>query len=373
MPDKSMIIIGAGFAGLSAGIYARLNGYQAHIFELHDKPGGLCTSWKRKGYTIDGCIHWLVGSNPKSGMNQYWQEVGLAQNREFVDAEEYARYEAADGRTIIFYCNTDSLEAHLLKMFPGDEKAIRELISGIRMGTRMSAFMDSPSGSQNVFKKIQRGLSAGWFFLVNGRKLNYWMKTTTEEYLPKIKDPVLRDAFRELWMPDFPLFFMLFTFSYLNNQNAGYPIGGSLPMSEALEKRFLALGGQITYKARVEKILVENGRAVGIRLADGNEHRAGRVISAADGHTTIYEMLEGKYKDESIDKMYREWKPFPPLLYVGIGVKRSFAEVPVTVSGFSTPLRHAIDIGGTYCGTPPHSYLQPGSLPWRQKERPASW
>ena len=345
MEQKSVIIIGAGFAGLCAGIYARLNGFDAHIFELHDKPGGLCTSWKRKGYTIDGCIHWLVGSNPKSGMHRFWEEVGLSQGREFVNAEEYSRYETRDGRTIIFFSDTDRLESHLLEMFPLDEKPIRELTAGIRLGTRMSALMDSPTESQTLFKKIQRGLSTGWFFLLNGRKLNYWMKTTTAEFVPKIKDPELKDALGELWMPEFPLFFLLFTFSYLNNQNAGYPIGGSLPMSQALEKRFLALGGEITYKARVEKILVENGRAVGVRLADGSEHRAGRVISAADGHTTIYKMLDGKYKDDSIDKMYRDWKPFPPLVFVGVGVNRDFQDLPKTVSGISIPLKHALDIG----------------------------
>ena len=98
------------FRRVSAGIYARLNGFEAHIFELHDKPGGLCTSWKRKGYTIDGCIHWLVGSNPKSGMHRFWEEVGLSQGREFVNAEEYSRYETRDGRTVIFFSDTDRLE-----------------------------------------------------------------------------------------------------------------------------------------------------------------------------------------------------------------------------------------------------------------------
>ena len=63
MKKESLIIIGGGFAGLATGIYARLNGYKTRIFEMHDKPGGLCTSWKRKGYTFDGCIHWLVGSS----------------------------------------------------------------------------------------------------------------------------------------------------------------------------------------------------------------------------------------------------------------------------------------------------------------------
>lgn len=62
---KRTIIIGAGIAGLSSGCYAQMNGYEAEIFEMHNIPGGLCTAWNRKGYTLDGCIHFLVGSKPK--------------------------------------------------------------------------------------------------------------------------------------------------------------------------------------------------------------------------------------------------------------------------------------------------------------------
>ena len=64
MGDKTIAIVGAGMAGLAAGCYAQMNGYKTTIFEWHYKPGGLCTAWKRNGYTIDGCIHWLVGSKP---------------------------------------------------------------------------------------------------------------------------------------------------------------------------------------------------------------------------------------------------------------------------------------------------------------------
>lgn len=42
----------AGIAGLSAGCYARMNGYKTTIFEAHTIPGGLCTAWTRKGYTF---------------------------------------------------------------------------------------------------------------------------------------------------------------------------------------------------------------------------------------------------------------------------------------------------------------------------------
>ncbi|MFC2032127.1 oleate hydratase [Chloroflexota bacterium] len=59
--DKSIIIIGAGIAGLSAGCYSQMNGYRTRIFEMHTLPGGLCTSWKRKGYTIDAGIRFTSG------------------------------------------------------------------------------------------------------------------------------------------------------------------------------------------------------------------------------------------------------------------------------------------------------------------------
>lgn len=66
MVNKSIIIIDAGMAGLSGGCYGRMNDYSTRIFEMHNILGGLCTSWQRKGYTIDGCLHWLVGSAPES-------------------------------------------------------------------------------------------------------------------------------------------------------------------------------------------------------------------------------------------------------------------------------------------------------------------
>ena len=174
-----------------------------------------------------------------------------------------------------------------------------------------------------------------------------WMNISAAEFVMRFKDPVLREALREMWFPEFSLFFMLFTFAYLHNRNAGYPTGGSLPMSLALAKRYTNLAGVIHYDRRVEKILVEGDKAVGVRLADGSEHRCGRVISAADGYTTIFKMLEGKYMDEKTREPYEKWPIFPPLLFVGVGVNRSFANEPKTVSGMSFPLRQPAEIGDT--------------------------
>ncbi|MCX6089978.1 MAG: NAD(P)/FAD-dependent oxidoreductase [Candidatus Atribacteria bacterium] len=341
MIDKSIIIIGAGFGGLSAGIYAQMNGYHTQIFEMHNLPGGLCTAWKHKGYTIDGCIHWLVGSSPKSGMYRYWEEVGIAQGREFVNAEEFMRYEGSDGRTFTLFTNVDKLEKHLLEFSPQDAKATCQFIQGIRL---CLAF-DQPSESDPLLKRLQKKLKLGLLLATKGRKMQEWMRITTGEFVKRFQDPVIRGALREMWLPEFSMFFMLFTFAFLHNQNAGYPIGGSLPMSLAMAKRDLNRGGSIHYDSRVIKILVEGNKAIGVRLADGSEHFAGRVISAADGYTTIFKMLDEKYADEETKERYAKWPTFPSLLFVGLGVNRSFANEPQSVSGLSFPLRQPTEIG----------------------------
>ncbi len=339
--DKSIIIIGAGFAGLAAGIYARMNGYKTHIFEMHDQPGGLCTSWNRKGYTFDGCIHWLVGSSPKSGMHDMWVETGIAQDREFIDMDEYMRLEDSAGRTLILYSDVDRLEKHLLEFSPQDEKPIREFTGGIRMCIPF----DTPSKNDTPFLRLKKQIKTIAIFIGKGKKIKEWMKITAESFSHRFKDPLLREAFKEMWVPQFSMFFMLFTFAYLHNKNAGYPVGGSMPMSEALEARYKELGGIIHYKTRVSKILTEANKAVGIRLEDGTEHTASRVISAADGHTTLFIMLEEKYGDEKTREPYEKWPLFPSLIFVSLGVNRTFEDIPWTVSGLTFHLKKPVEIG----------------------------
>ena len=57
---RKIVIIGGGIAGLSAGIFAQLNGFESVILEKNKTLGGECTGWDRQGYHIDGCIHWLT-------------------------------------------------------------------------------------------------------------------------------------------------------------------------------------------------------------------------------------------------------------------------------------------------------------------------
>jgi phytoene dehydrogenase-like protein len=339
--DKSIIIIGAGFAGLAAGIYARLNGYRTQIFEMHSQPGGLCTSWKRKGYIFDGCIHWLVGSSPRSGMHDMWEETGISRNRKFIDIDEYIRVEDSSGRTLVMYTDVDRLENHLLEFSPQDEKPIREFTEGIRLCLPF----ESPSKHDPFLIRLKKQAKTAATFILNGKKMQYWMKTTAEKFSEQFKDPLLREVIKEMWVPEFSMLFVLFTFSYLHNKNAGYPFGGSMPMSVAIEEKYKELGGIIHYKSRVNKILTSGDKTVGIRLEDGTEHMADRVISAADGHNTLFSMLDDKFGDDKTREPYKKWQIFPSLIFVSLGVKRIFNDIPYSVSGLTFFLKQPVEIG----------------------------
>ena len=339
--SRSVIIIGAGIAGLTAGVYAQRNGYKCHIYEMHSLPGGLMTAWKRKGYTIDGCIHWLTGSSPKSSYYHLWEEIGLIQDCKIYDPEVFAVYEGRDGQVLNFYADIDRLETHMLDIGPEDSKLIREFCAAARS---MVGFNPPVSGSGGFMQNLLGTLTTLPKLILLLPKLRKWGGMSLGEFARQFKNPFLSEVFNDLWMPEMSALAMIFTMAWLHDKTAGYPIGGSLPMALAVEKRYKDLGGEIHYGSRVEKILVENDRAVGVRLANGTEHRADYVISAADGHATIFDMLEGHYVDDKIRKIYDEYKLFPPILLIGLGVKRTFPELPGATGGIIFPLNQPIHI-----------------------------
>jgi len=340
MEQKSIIIIGAGIAGLSAGCYGQMNGYRTHIFEPHGKPGGLCTSWKRKGYTIDACIHWLVGSSPANSFYRIWEELGAVQGRRMVDHEEFLRIEGTDGKAFIIYTDVDRLEQHMKELAPADKEVIEEFIEGIRACTRFDLPMEKPP---ELYGRID-GLKLLFKMLPFLRIMRKWKRIPIQDFAKRFSDPFLRQAFALTFdSPDFPMMGMLMTLAWMHKKSAGYPIGGSLEFSRAIEQRYLNLGGQIHYHSPVSKILVENDQAVGLRLADGTEHHSDIVISAADGHSTIFDMLEGKYINDEIRGYYDKLPIFPPLIYPALGVARSFEGLPHSIT---YPLREPVTIAG---------------------------
>ena len=106
------------------------------------------------------------------------------------------------------------------------------------------------------------------------------------------------------------------------DKQSGFLAKGCLPLVLEIEKHYKALGGKISYRSTVAKILVENNQAVGVKLEDGQEFKADYVISCGDGYNTIFNLLEGKYLNDKIRNRYIKWPLCRPFLTLSYGVKR---------------------------------------------------
>ncbi len=102
-----------------------------------------------------------------------------------------------------------------------------------------------------------------------------------------------------------------------------YPKGGVGVIAEKLVAGLERHGGAIRYQARVTKVLLENGQAVGVRLADGEEIRARRVVSNATRWDTFGGLIEEQDSPAQERTWRRRYKPSPSFLSLHLGVEAS--------------------------------------------------
>jgi len=337
--EKSIIIIGAGLTGLSAGCYGQMNGYKTAIFEMHKIAGGVCTAWKRKGYTIDGAMNWLVGSKPSSSFYKFWEELGAAKDWKIYNHDRYTIGEDRDGKAFTVYCDANRFEQYLVELAPEDSEVIKEFTQAIRTLSNFDMPADKPPELYDAADQEKMGQ-----MLPAMQIMQQWGAVSTQDFGQRLKNPYLRGVFAN--MPGMPMAMLMMVLAWQHSKSAGYVIGGALALVQSIEKRYRQLGGEVHFKSKVSRILVENDKAVGIQLGDGKEYRADYIISASDGRATIFDMLGGKYVDETIKNMYDRPNLFAPLVYVGLGVNRSFGDIPSSVGGLSYPLNKPITIAG---------------------------
>jgi phytoene dehydrogenase-like protein len=156
-----------------------------------------------------------------------------------------------------------------------------------------------------------------------------WAWLSSREFGQRFKHPFLRRAVPQMFSwEEAPVMMGMMLLAYMHNGNAGFPLGGSLEFARAIEKRYLDLGGEIYYEGQVDKILTENGRAVGVRLYNDAVYTGDYVISAGDGRSTIFDLLGGEYANRSIRRMYDGHLPTHQMVQISLGVDRDLSNEP---------------------------------------------
>jgi all-trans-retinol 13,14-reductase len=291
------IVIGSGIGGMTtAGLLAKA-GQRVLVLEAHYVPGGFTHAFRRKGFTWDVGVH-LVGETSTRSLpgrvlhhltegKLAWQSVG----------DVYDSFHFPDGFSIDFPSDPAAFRDALVAAFPDSAEAVDAYLSEVRdtvksmRGWLASQAVPDPTGTP----------WGAWFSRqvgsLVGRSAQGRLQQTASEVLQRlVPDERLRAVITAQWgyhgsTPDHASWALQALVVRHFQWGAAYPVGGAAAIAPAILQPVADAGGWTRIVAPVAQIRVEGGRAVGVRLEDGEELRAKKVVSAAGAGVTVARLL----------------------------------------------------------------------------------
>ena len=297
---KKIIIIGGGISGMTAGIYALENGYDVTIYEKHSIIGGQCTGWYRQGVFIDGCAHWIVGTNPSSSLYPLWRHVGaFSSNDTIYDTEYYCKYDI-NGEVVTFYADLEKLENEFLRVSPEDKKAIRKFINGVKIYRHVQIPLSKPLDCMNIFELTAHGIKMLPMVpaYIKSRKISI------KEYAKNFKSNILKEVFNRILTDGYNIHSLFYVLNNLASNNAGVVQGGSLKIANNIKNTFINKGGKILTNKEVDHILIKDNVACGVVFKNNEVVESDYVISSCDINHTLNTLLQGKYHDKFYEERF---------------------------------------------------------------------
>ena len=297
---KTIVIIGAGVSGLSAGVYAEQHGFHAILLEKNPSVGGMCTGWYRKGYYLDGCIHWLTGTKEGTLLNEMWHNLGAIEKKEdILYLPSWGTYEY-QGQKVTMWCDLDRAEKEWTILSPVDKKMIHKFFNMVRDFIKVELPLDLPLS----LIPLKRKLALGFKVLSVWPSYLLTMGQTREGFAEKFKSPAIRFALTHCQMGDNNLFSMIYSYATVASGDGGIPVGGSKPMVERMKEKFLSLGGTLRLNANVDSVIVKDNKACGVKLLNGQTIEGDYVVSCLDPNYTLKRLLRDQYQLPSFQKRF---------------------------------------------------------------------
>lgn len=304
---KKVVIIGGGIAGMTAGVLLHKAGFQTEIYEKNALPGGLCTGWKREGYFIDNCLHWLTGTRQGSALHELWKEIGVLGDGVEIHKKEVFFSSKLDGEVLTFWRDKERTRKEMLLLSPEDEKEINKLIDHVTLAETMTVPVEKPMDAMNIIDFIKLGMSMKGM----GEVMKEYGNMDLKDLSMRFKHPLIQRAFMD-YMPDgYPAYTFLVSYGTVTGGNGDIPKGGSLSMALRIADTYKENGGVLFTNASVEKILLNGKRAEGIILKDGTKVKADYLVCACDTDYTFRKLLPVEYMPKTLKKLYSEREKYP--------------------------------------------------------------
>ena len=323
MNSKKIIIVGAGIAGLNAGIELLQRGFDVSIYERNKDVGGLCSGYFIGEYNLDCCLHWLMGTKKKTILNTLWYNIdAINDDVEISNLPNFCTF-SHDGIKVTFSRNLDEEEARWKALSPVDSKAIStffEVVRKLALVWEITQFEDK----NERYKKATKVLTKASAILKT-------MRMSRKEYSLRFKHPALRFAMENAMTGYNNVCFFMLVYALFSTGDGDVPLGGAYMMVERIKNKYLSLGGKLILNTNVDEIIVENKVATSIRI--GNEIlKADYIIAALDPDFTLKHLLNNKYRIKKYEKLRKNVSKYPISstfnVYYKVDTPISYIDIP---------------------------------------------
>jgi phytoene dehydrogenase-like protein len=332
--DWDAIVVGSGLGGLTAAAYLATNGLRPLVLEKHYLTGGNAHVFRRKQtFEFDVGVHYLGDCGPDGLIPTVLRGVGLEGKIEFLEMDP-------DGfDTLMFPGITlrvpkgwDRYRERLVAALPDDETGIHRCLDVLQGVASEFAKVQLPVEPEDVPRLMQEApnfmkwgmRTLGELFDDSGlgQKARAILAAESGTYaLPPSRAPVIMQA--------------VLIGHYL--KGAYYPKGGGQVLPAHLVDVVRSNGGEVRTRAPVERIIVEDGKAAGVRLTTGEEFHAPVVVSNADLKRTFLDMVGEEHLSPQTVASVRKYRMALPLFCVYLGLDMDLRDrIPNTNYLYST-------------------------------------
>lgn len=320
--QKRIIVIGAGFGGLATAIRLQAAGLQVTLIEARAQLGGRAYQLKTQGFTFD--MGPTLITLPQL-LESLWQLAGrdMRTDLDLVELSPFYRIIFADGAFFDYWGKAEQDEAEIARFAPRDIQGYRDFLAATH-NLYERAFIDLAA---------QPFLSLGSFLRAVPELIRVGAQRSVYSYVSRyFQNPHLRMvfSFHPLFIGGNPFRASAIYSIVPYLERAGgvhFARGGMYAVVEALEKLFRLLGGQVLCGTPVEKILLKNRQAIGVRLQDGTSLFADSIIANSDVARTYLSLLPEEHPSGLHLKRLQSYRYSMSCFLLYLGLRRQYPEL----------------------------------------------
>lgn len=323
MSGNRAIVIGSGFGGLAAAVRLGARGYDVTVLEKLDAPGGRAYVYKQDGFTFDAGPTIITAPFL---FEELWSLCGkeMHDHIDLLAIDPYYRIRFDDGTHFNYSGDDEAMRAEVAKFSPDDVDGYEKFLVASRRvyGVGFEDLLHVSFGSIWSMLKVLPDLVRVQFYRsVFGLVARY------------IKNPKLRMvfSFHPLLVGGNP-FTTTAVYTLIahleRSHGVHFAMGGTGSLVTGLVDLIEGQGGRMRYDAEVAQILIENGKACGVELANGERIDADIVVSNADSASTYKRLLSKTPRRRWTDRKLKRAKYSMSLFVWYFGTDKKYDDIP---------------------------------------------